>query len=93
MSAIDIKKREAKAGLIYVQVQPTVERLYERWLDEKEYEDINDYAKPIKKALGMFTGVESIATKKRPFGFTYQLEGATYQVFINNSKYGYKRLK
>lgn len=39
--------------------------LWERWQDEKEYEDIEDYGKVIAKELGF----KSVEMSKRPFGF------------------------
>jgi len=38
--------------------------LYERWQDEKEYEDFNDYVETFKKHIP-----ETIKGLKRPFGF------------------------
>lgn len=38
--------------------------LWERWQDEKEYEDIADYGKVISKELGV-----DVSMDNRPFGF------------------------
>lgn len=68
--------------------------LYGRWLDEREYENINDYLVPVNKALAT-TGTELVATKmnKRPFGFNFSIGEAEYQFFVNSSQYGWKRIK
>lgn len=50
-----------------------IEGLYCRYQDEKEYEDINDYKKPITDRLG----IDASKTKmtKRPFGFKFDIDG------------------
>lgn len=40
--------------------------LYGRWLDEREYEDINEYGKVISDKLGF-----PVKMTKRPFGFKF----------------------
>jgi hypothetical protein len=40
--------------------------LYERWQDEKEYEDFNDYAKSMMQSMP--NGATLIKGTKRPFG-------------------------
>ncbi len=53
--------------------------LSDRWADEREYEDIADYAVPIKAALP--AGFELLRMKKRPFGFEFSIgTGAVYLV-------------
>lgn len=46
-------------------------KLYNRWLDEKEYEDINDYKAVIEK----YIPAEITITKmtKKPFGFQFNV--------------------
>ena len=54
--------------------------LYWRWLDEREYEDINEYGKVIASKLGF-----PVQMTKRPFGFKFD----NYQAKVtggNNAK-------
>ena len=46
--------------------------LFERWGDEKEYEDIADYGKAFSKKIGM-----TAKAKSRPFSFTVKHQGDT----------------
>jgi hypothetical protein len=43
--------------------------LYSRWLDEQEYEDINEYGEAFEKNLGF--AKNSLTMTKRPFGFKF----------------------
>lgn len=47
-----------------------VVNLYERWLDEKEYEDINEYGEYLEKQLGF--DEDTLLMTKRPFGFKFK---------------------
>lgn len=40
--------------------------LYWRWLDEKKYEDINEYGKVLSEKLGF-----AVTMTKKPFGFKF----------------------
>ena len=64
---------------------------YSRWLDEKDYEDINDYA-VLFTAKVVELGGEFIKMTKRPFGFQYKLGNVTIHVSISNNRYGYKSI-
>ncbi len=48
---------------------PQFQYLYDRWQDEKEYEDFEDY----KKAVAKLTGWEVVRATKRPFSFFVKL--------------------
>lgn len=50
-------------------VGPVLARLYERWQDESQYENIADYGAVIAKQLP--AGVTLVGMHKRPFGFTF----------------------
>lgn len=66
--------------------------LYGRWQDEKEHEDINDYKAPIEKNLP--SGFVITKMNKRPFGFNFTVgTNAEYQLFMNRTQMGWKRLK
>jgi len=51
--------------------------LYERWQDEKEYEDIADYLTAIKKSIP-----EAYAITKRPFGIKCKGSDGNIHAFI-----------
>lgn len=48
--------------------------LYLRWLDEKEYEDIEDYGKALARQLGF-----EVEMTKKPFGFKFDNVHVTVQ--------------
>lgn len=50
-------------------VGPTLARLYERWVDESQYENIADYGVVIAKQMP--AGAVFVGMHKRPFGFTF----------------------
>lgn len=86
------QERKEKAKRLFEEMDEVISNAYVRWLDEKEYEDINDYAvlfQPNVEAIGG----QFIRMTKRPFGFIYTLDEATYQVSINNTSYKYMRIK
>jgi len=63
-----------------------------RWSDEKDYENINDYAAPIVQKLS--PGFLMTKMTKRPFGFQFTLDNnATYAYFVTAKTLGWKRVK
>jgi hypothetical protein len=73
-------------------VQQTLDYLYSRWQDEKEYENINDYAKPMNRHFERH-GLTLEKMTKRPFGCIVVINGKRYQVYVNNSSMGWKTAK
>lgn len=65
-------------------VANTFFNLYDRWQDESEYEDINEYGKVI--ALTIATefpyDVKLIQTTKRPFGVKISTSKGVFQLWI-----------
>lgn len=51
--------------------------LYGRWLDEHEYEDIDDYLKAIQKKVP-----EAFTMHKRPFGFTAKCDDGNIRITV-----------
>lgn len=49
-------------------------RLCDRWSDEKLFENIDDYAAPLKKYTDPI-GVSIVRMNKRPFGFNAKING------------------
>lgn len=64
--------------------------LHWRWMDEKEFEDINDYQKPLNPIAEKF-GVKITKMHKRPFGFTFEVDGRTYRVKSTGRNHSYQR--
>jgi hypothetical protein len=71
-------------------MEKTMVSLYHRWQDESEYEDINEYGKFVHAQIVAQLGGNLVKMSKRPFGFTFEVEGAMYQITINGRQYGYK---
>jgi hypothetical protein len=63
--------------------------LYERWQDEKDYEDFNEYVTAMMKSMP--TGAKLIKGTKRPFGVFFNYGGNTVLVAIEIEK-GYCQL-
>jgi hypothetical protein len=60
---------------------PLVARLWERWQDEREYENILDYGAVIARELP--PGVRLTHMTKRPFGFHYlDARGLPWQLAV-----------
>lgn len=65
--------------------------LWARWQDEWDYEDIADYAIPIRKVLP--AGVTLEYMTKTPFGFVFSVgTAATYEITITARTYAWQRL-
>lgn len=59
--------------------------LYDRWRDESEYEDINQYGDVIIKTINnQFPqfGASLVASTKRPFGVKINLDGQKFHIKI-----------
>lgn len=67
--------------------------LWSRWQDEKDYEDINDYAEPFKPICEEY-GIELVRMNAAPFGFFFKADGRTYQLRVNarTGDVSYKRI-
>lgn len=77
-----------------VTLQDLMIQLAGRWMDEKKYEDIKDYAARIKKDLP--SGFTIVKMTKRPFGFYFShasMPDAVYQYFIKSDSLGWTRIK
>ena len=66
--------------------------LYERWQDEKEYENIKDYQK-LLDSIAQPCGVVIIKMNKRPFGCNFTVDGKTFAIKMTATKYSYIRIK
>ena len=75
----------------------TLQNLYCRWLDEFEYENIDDYKEVIVKSLLANNGepleLKEVKATKRPFGIKFTTkEGEKWQVSINTRFMSIKRV-
>ena len=75
---------------VFSDLLPLLTTLARRWLAEKQYEDINDYAVPFKKALPK--GFTLRRMTKRPFGFEFTIgTEAVYQMSCTDRAARWKR--
>lgn len=85
------QERKIKATQIFEEMQTLMEHLWSRWQDEREYEDFGDYVDKMKDAVVKFDCF-FIKAQKKPFGFTYKLSDAIYQIEISKTTYRYLRI-
>ena len=71
--------RQEIAAKFYKESEKTIANLADRWASESQYEDIADYAAVVRPMVESIGG-NLINMTKRPFGFTFKLENAVYQV-------------
>jgi hypothetical protein len=75
-----------KANRIFTAAFGTMERLYGRWQDEKQHEDIRDYGASVAPHVDA-EGGRFLEMSKKPFGFTFEVDGLTYSATINARNY------
>lgn len=63
---------------IHMATSETMFNLYQRWQDEKEYEDIKDYGEVVRPMVEA-QGATFLRMNKRPFGFKYILGEMTFE--------------
>ena len=59
--------------------------LYDRWEDEKMYEDWKDYERNMKSLVEVCSGIDNpknVKGTKRPFGVKFDYEGYTIHIFV-----------
>lgn len=78
---------------IYDSLYKLMGQLYERWVDEHEYEDINDYAEYIRPYIEYKGEAKILKMIKKPFGFKIAVQEAIYQFKVTKNSYEYKRIK
>jgi hypothetical protein len=72
-------------------LKPTLENLYFRWEDEKEFEDFNDYKKILKGSLP--SNCHFINATKKPFAVVFNVDGAPrykFRIIINQKHIQWK---
>ena len=91
----EIEKAKITAAMKVI--SQLMENLYTRWLDEREYEDINDYKKVIVESLAKNvlkeTRINLRKMTKRPFGFHFDIgTNVVYSYDINLRSRGWSRV-
>jgi len=76
----------------YKASQQTMEYLYGRWQDEKEYEDIKDYSKPLE-GPAKTAGVNILRMTKKPFGCEFSVGPKVFRLEHTSKHYAYKRIR
>lgn len=71
------KKSEIWAKVNEKAISDKLFYLYERWQDEKKYEDFNDYFKVMKAMIP-----EAVKGTKRPFGFVAKADDGECDIYI-----------
>ena len=59
--------------------------LYDRWRDESQYEDINEYGKVIFNSISKNFpdyGIQLVSSTKRPFGVKIKLDNKIFHINI-----------
>jgi len=62
---------------------------YSRWLDEKDYEDINEYAVLFETFIKEVGG-KLVSMTKRPFGFKCNIGGFIFHYKVSSGYYKYE---
>ncbi len=93
LTAMDPEVRKATAAKLWEDLAALMGNLMNRWCDEGQFENINDYKKVlaphVEKVGGRITKMI-----KRPFGFEYELGGCLYRMTMKaTGSYEYKRIK
>ena len=67
--------------------------LYDRWQDEKEYEDFDNYVDVMKSYVTQ--DIEFVSASKRPFGFKFRekVSGDNYIISVNSTSGSLKKVK
>ena len=66
--------------------------LYNRWLDEMEYEDIKDYQLPLNQIAKRF-GVTILKMNKKPFGCDFTVDGKTCKITVSATRIQCRQIK
>ena len=79
-------------GNEWLKFQSLVENLYDRWKDEREYEDWSEYEKVIKENIPVALTFEKVT--KRPFHIFFKLfNKVPYRLHVTSSQIRLARSK
>ncbi len=85
-----------KIEILWKDMQKSFIRLYERWQDEKEYENWKDYEKYLLILFHLtlrknkIKDVSFLKATKKPFGMTFEIYGIEIYFYVNSKSYNYK---
>ena len=88
---METAERRAKAHEFWDTTGDYFMYLYNRWQDEKDYEDFDDYKVAMTNKAAEH-GVKLLGMKKRPFSFTWELGGVCYETRISRGMYKFVEL-
>lgn len=84
----------AQINEMFKAVCPLLDNLAARWSSESQYEDINDYAIPLRRVVVDQHNFELVKMTKRPFGFQFSVgTPSVFAVFCTAKNIGWKRIK
>lgn len=89
---MQIKSTTPEAIKFFKNAQSTILNLYDRWQDEKEYEDINDYQKPLEP-IAEKSGCKIIKMGKSPFSCIFSVGEREFKLIVKAKEYSYTRTK
>jgi hypothetical protein len=81
-----MKAQEAYRKMVDDGTMELLGTLAARWVDEREYEDIEDYREVLQSKAPF---VKVLKMSKRPFGFVFEAEDKKVHVFIKKSAAGW----
>lgn len=81
------KNTEEKLKAIFSSVKGNLLSGYDRWIDEKDYEDINDYSGLFREKV-QNGGGSFVKMTRRPFGFVAEINGLKFQFYVNSGAVG-----
>jgi hypothetical protein len=84
-------KRVAKTIFESKKLEDALCNLYSRWMDERAYENINDYGNVMKPLVEQH-GATFVKATKRPFGFICSIKEVHYAFELTTKGYSYTRL-
>jgi hypothetical protein len=82
---------ENKAKSFFQATIDIASNLYGRWLDERQYEDINDYQKPLNPIAQRF-GIQITKMNKRPFGFNFTVDGFNFTLAVKGNQISFRQV-
>lgn len=81
------------AQAFYVAAQETMAYLLARWFDEREYEDVRDYEKPLAPiAAEHNTVIVRMRSTKWSLTAEFACDGRTYLLTMTRRSYAFRRI-
>jgi len=88
-------KTRTKIKTIFATIQNKMVRLYERWQDEREYENFDVYVEIVKNIINKmrFDDVTFIKLTKRPFSAICKVDDYEVHIIVTANQYKWKARK